>query len=144
MKAALSKRIGWSMLVLFVFLDAFITFKAGQEGNPLWRPIVNFFGLHALWFLAILVLAFFYILVKYIGRYIQKYENYPDGEEIVLTNLVIAFAVYDLYIVFLLPYFYYLSSRSHYAIIPFLIIFILIYNMWLWHKQNKNKKIRKV
>ena len=139
-KTALPKKIGWPILVLLVFWDAFITFRAGGEGNPLLRPIVNYFGLHALWILAILALGLFYLLVKYVGKYTQKYEGYSQGEEIVLTNLVIAFATYDFYLTFLLPYFGYLGLRYHYAIIPVIIIPLLIYNLWLEHRKKKVKK----
>ena len=140
-KTALPKKIGWPILVLLVFWDAFITFSAGGESNPLLRPIVTYFGLHALWVLGILVLGLFYLLVKYVGKYAQKYEGYSQGEEIVLTSLVIVFATYDFYLTFLRPYFGYLGSRYHYAIIPILIVPVLIYNLWLEHlKKKKNMK----
>lgn len=138
-KTALPKKIGWPVLVLLVFWDAFITFRAGGEGNPLWKPVVNYFGLYALWVLSILVLGLFYFLVKYAGKYAQKYEGDSHWEEIVLTNLIIVFAAYDFYLAFLLPYFGYLGSRYHYAIIPILIIPLLIYNLWLEYRKKKEE-----
>lgn len=139
-KIALSKKVGWPILMFIIFLDAFITYRAGGEGNPLWRPVVEMFGLNALWFLVILVLIFFYLLTRIVGWYIEKFEHYPQGEEIVLTNLVIAFVVYDLYLIFAAPHFGYLGSRYHYAIIPILIIPLIVYNIWLEYQKKKNKK----
>ncbi len=138
-KMALSKHAGWPVLALLVFWDAFITYRAGGEGNPLWRPFVEMFGLNALWVLAALVLVLFYIVVKSVGWYVSRFEHFPQGEEIVLTNLVIAFGAYDLYLTFLLPYFGYLGSRSHYAIIPVLIVPVLAYNVWLEYRKRKAK-----
>ncbi len=137
-KLALSKKIGWPILIFLVFLDAFITFiRGGRESNPLWKPLVNQFGPNTLWFLAILVLVLFYFAVKYLGIYVNKYEKYPQGEEIILTNFVIAFTTYDLYILFALPYVGFLGTRSHYAIIPILIVPILIYNLWIEYRKKK-------
>ncbi len=134
-KFALSKKIGWPILIFLVFLDAFITFiRGGAEGNPLWKPLVEQFGANTLWFLAVLVLGLFYFAVKYAGKYIEKY---PQGEEIILTNFVIAFATYDLYILFALPYIGFLGTRSHYALIPILIIPVLIYNLWIEYRKKK-------
>lgn len=134
---ALPKRVGWPILIFLVFWDAFLTYRAGSEGNPLWRPVVDAFGLNALWVLAAAVLALFYLLVKALGRYVERYEQFPQGEEIILTNLVIAFGAYDLYITFLLPYFGYLGTRSHYAIIPVIAVPVVVYNIWLERQKRK-------
>ena len=60
-RIALPKRIGWPVLAFLVFLDAFVTVSAGREGNPLWRSVVESYGINALWFLAAAVLALFYL-----------------------------------------------------------------------------------
>ncbi len=138
-KIALSKLIGWPVLILLIFWDAFLTYMAGGEGNPLWQPVVDRFGLNALWVLAILVLILFYFLTKIVGRYTEKVEKFPQGEEIVLTNLVIVFIVYDLYITFAVPHIGYLGFRRHYAIIPVLILPILLYNIWLEYQKRRGK-----
>lgn len=137
---ALPKSIGWPVMVFLVFWDAFITYRAGGESNPLWRPFVEAFGLNALWLLAVLVLALFYLVVRAVGWYASRFEHFPQGEEIVLTNLVIAFGTYDLYLTFLLPYFGYLGSSSHYAIIPVLAVPVIAYNIWLEYQKRKRKQ----
>ncbi len=136
---ALSKRIGWPVLISLVFWDAFVTFIRGREGNPLWKPIVETLGLNSLWFLAAAVIVLFYFVTKAVGWYVKNYERFPHGEEVVLTSLVIAFATYDLYITFLLPYYGFLGSQSHYYVIPVLIIPVLVYNLWLEYERRKGR-----
>lgn len=127
---ALPKRIGWTILIFLVYWDAFITYiRGGAEGNPLWKPLVDAFGPNALWFLAALVLAVIYMVVKTAGWYEKRSGDFPQGEKIVLTTITIAFGTYDAYITFLLPYFGFLGSGSHYAIIPLLLITVLVYNI---------------
>lgn len=138
-KISLPKKLGWPILILLVFWDAFITFRAGGESNPLLRPIVNYFGLHALWFLGVGVLILFYLLTKIVGKYVSKYEGFPQGEEIVLTSLVIVFATYDFYLTFLAPHFGYLGSQYHYTIIPIIIVPLLVYNFWLEYLKRKGR-----
>ncbi|MBI3103519.1 hypothetical protein HYZ05_01120 [Candidatus Daviesbacteria bacterium] len=135
----LPKSIGWLLLTLLVFWDAFLTYQKGAEGNPLWRPVVETFGINALWVLAPIALAIFYLAVRIFGWITERFEHLPKGEEIVLTNLVIAFATYDLYITFLLPYFGYLGSRSHYSILLVLAVPIVIYNLWFEYLRRKGK-----
>lgn len=135
----LPKSIGWLLLTLLVFWDAFLTYQKGAEGNPLWRPLVETFGINALWVLAPVALAIFYLAVRIFGWVTEKLDRLQRGEEIVLTNLVIAFATYDLYITFLLPYFGYLGSRSHYRILLVLAVPIIIYNLWFEYLRRKGK-----
>ena len=85
--------------------------------------------------LAVIVIAIFYAVTRAVGMYAKR--TYPEGEELVLTTLVIAFATYDLYITFLLPYFGFLGSRSHYYIIPVLIVPVLAYNVWAEFQRKK-------
>ena len=136
----LSKRLGWPILVFLVYWDAFVTYtRGGREGNPLWKLIVDAYGSNALWLLAVLVLAIFYLVTKAAGWYEKRFEHFPQGEEIVLTSIVIAFGTYDFYITFLLPYFGFLGSRSHYYIIPVLIIPVLAYNIWIEYRRRTGK-----
>lgn len=143
-RTALSKRLGWPILVFLVYWDAFVTYmRGGSEGNPLWKPLVDAYGPHTLWLLAAAVLGLFYLVTKAAGWYEKRFEGFPQGEEIVLTSIVIAFATYDIYITFALPYFGFLGSRSHYAIIPVLLIPVLAYNVWLEYKKRKERKSTK-
>ncbi|MBI2579685.1 MAG: hypothetical protein HYW27_02170 [Candidatus Aenigmarchaeota archaeon] len=135
---ALPKFVAWPVLIFLVFWDAFITYRGGREGNPLWQPAVEALGINALWLLAVLVLALFYAATKIVGMYTKR--TYSDGEDLVLTTFVIAFATYDLYITFLLPYYGFLGSRSHYYVIPVLIVPVLIYNLWFEYRKRREKK----
>ncbi len=140
-EVALPKNIGWPLLIFLVFLDAFVTFTAGRgEGNPLWRPLVEYFGPHTLWFLAVFALLLFYLVTKALGWYLEQKEHCQKGEQIALTFLVIAFATYDLYIIFALPYIGYLGTKSHYAIIPVIAVPCLIYEFWLSHQKKLQEK----
>ena len=134
---ALPKKIGWPILIALVFLDAAITYSRGREGNPLWKPLVEAFGTNMLFVLAALVLVLFYAVVRFVGWYITKKEHFPQGEGIVLTTFVIAFATYDFYIIFLLPYIGFLGTNSHYAVIPVLLVPVLAYNVWADRNRKK-------
>ncbi|MBI5635776.1 hypothetical protein HY993_02320 [Candidatus Micrarchaeota archaeon] len=132
----LPKKAGWLALALLVFYDAFLTYLKGGEANPLWKPIVGQLGINALWLLAVLVLGLFYAVVKIAGKYAGK-GGQKNGEEIVLTSLVIAFAAYDAWLVFFLPQFGYLGAKTHYAIIPVIAVPVLAYNLWLQFRKNQ-------
>lgn len=136
----LPKKIGWPVLILLVFFDAFITIQAGSESNPLWRPLAEKFGLNFLWAAALIVLAIFFAATKIFGRIVEKTEHFSRGEEFILTNLVIVFATYDLYIAFLVPRIGYLGTSTHYAIIPVLFIPILAYNVFVELQKRKSLK----
>ncbi len=140
-KGVLNWKTGWLMLVFLVFWDAFLTFNKGAEGNPLWQPVVQTFGINALWLLGVIVLAIFYGFTLVAGKYTEQKEHYTHGKEIVLTNLVIAFASYDAYLTFLLHYLGYFGTNSHYAIIPIIAVPVLLYNIWI--ERNKNLLVTK-
>ncbi len=134
---------GWIALVLLVFWDAFITYKGlirfgGTDGNPLWSGIVSYAGPNILWFLALIVLLLFYGVVVSAGWYIEHFEHTFPGRRVILTTLVIAFATYDVYITFFLPAYGFLGSRSHYYIIPVLIIPVITYMIFVEYQKRKN------
>jgi hypothetical protein len=124
-----SQPVGWILLTLLLYWDAGLTYSRGQEGNPLWAPLVDSFGLGVLWVLPLVALALFYLAVEGFGWVAEKVDKLPNGRNVVLTNLVIVFATYDVYLTWFLPQFGWLGSRSHFAVIPVLLGPFLIYQL---------------
>lgn len=127
MKIAFSKKVGWILITLLVFWDALLTYIGGSEGNPLWKPIIQSYGINALWVLALVALGIFYLATKILGWLIKSIDKIAEGEEIVLTGLVLVFATYDLYITFFLRSFGWPGTRSHYGIILLLMVPVILY-----------------
>lgn len=127
MRIAFPKKIGWILITLLVFWDVLLTYLGGSEGNPLWKPIVQTYGINALWVLAPVALLIFYLATKILGWLIKTIDKIAEGEEIVLTGLVLVFATYDLYITFFLRSFGWMGSRSHYRIILLLMVPVVLY-----------------
>lgn len=98
-KVTLSKRMGWIIFSLLVFVDAFLDVVRGAEGNPLWQPLVERIGINFVPLLVPFILLFFYLLVKSCGWLIHKADKLPQAEELVLTTLVIVYFTYDLWVV---------------------------------------------
>ncbi len=136
---AIPKYISWPLLILLVFLDAFVTHVSGREDNLLWRPLIQMFGINILWILAIFGLILFYLVAKIGGWYVEQVGRLKKGEEIVLTSLLIVFATYDVYKILIRPYLADLSLGSYYIIFPAVLIPVIIYSLWLekYHKRTK-------
>ena len=139
MKIAFPKKIGWILITLLVFWDAFLTYLGGFEGNPLWKPFVQSYGINALWVLAPVALGIFYLATKILGWLIKAIDKIPEGEEIVLTGLVLVFGTYDLYITFFLRSFGWLGARSHYRIILLLMVPVVLYIIYTEIVRRKKK-----
>jgi len=137
---ALPKKIAWPIIIFALFWDVFLTVRAGGEGNPLWRPLTLKYGLNILWLLFPFAILLFYLLSKVFGFLIEKLDKYPQGEEIVLTSLVLVYGTYVLYLNFFVSRFAYLGSRSHYRIILLLIIPAVLYQIFLEIKKRKMKR----
>ncbi len=127
MKLALPKKLGWILLTLFVFWDALLTYGGGAEGNPLWKPFIQAYGIKVVFLLVPVALGIFYLATKIFGWLIKKVDKIAEGEEIVLTALVLTFGTYVLYITFFLRTFGWLGSRSHYKIILLLMVPAILY-----------------
>lgn len=138
MKPVLSKRSGWVILTLLVFLDSFLDVIRGVEGNPLWIPIVNVIGINNVPFLVPFVLLLFYLVVKALGRLVEKTDKTPNSEELVLTALVIAYAVFDVWAISVDFLGFKLIPNFRYMIIP-MVILALGYALWA-QKRLGNKK----
>ncbi len=98
-RITLSKKTGWVIFTLLLFVDAFLDVIRGTEGNPLWQPLVERVGINFVPFLVPLILPFFYLVVKTLGWLIHKVEKLPQAEELVLTTLVVVYLVYDLWVI---------------------------------------------
>ena len=118
----LSKKIGWIVLAILVFLDAFLDVIRGVEGNPLWTPIVNIVGIKYVPLLVPFALLLFYLVVKALGWLVEKMDKTPRSEELVLTSLVIVYAVFDIWIISVDFLGFRLISNFRYMIIPLTII----------------------
>ncbi len=139
MKIALPKKIGWILIILLVLWDAYLTYIGGSEGNPLWKPIIQSFGINALWVLVPIALGIFYLATKILGWLIKAADKISEGEEIVLTALVLVFGTYDLYITFFLKSFGWLGARNHYRIILLLMVPAILYIIYTEIVRRKNK-----
>ena len=117
---------GWIILTALMFLDAFLDVLRGSEGNPLWKPVVNIIGIEYVPLLVPLVIILFYVVVKASGWLIEKVDKLPQSKEIVLTCLVLAFAVYDIWVI-AVDFLNFNLIQNHLHMIPILIIVALGY-----------------
>ena len=138
MKPVLSKKIGWVILALLVFLDSFLDVIRGVEGNPLWKPVVNAIGIKNVPFLVPLVLLLFYLVVKVLGWLVEKTDKTPNSEELVLTSLVIVYAVFDIWTISVDFLGFRLIPNFRYMVIPMAIIG-MGYALWAQKKLGKKK-----
>ena len=132
----LSKGIGWSLLAGLILIDAFLDVIRGVEGNPLWIPIVNMIGIKNVPFLAPFVLALFYGVVKALGWIVEKADKTPKSEELVLTSLVIAYGLFDVWALSVDFFGFGLIPNFRYMIIP-MTIAALGYALWAQKKLRK-------
>ena len=73
-------------LIILVYIDAILDIIRGKEGNPLWIPIIERFGMNIVLFLAIFVILLFYFAVKIISPIVTKIDKTPYAKEILLTT----------------------------------------------------------
>lgn len=92
-------RLGWIVFIALVFLDAFLDVLRGAEGNPLWIPAVKAIGISFVPFLVPFVLPLFYLVVKAASWAVRRADELPHAEEIVLTALVVVYAVLDAWLI---------------------------------------------
>lgn len=143
--AAFSKRTGWLILAALIFLDAGVTFALGAEGNPLWRYFTEKFGVWVVLVLAVLLLPVLWGVIKLLAPLVSKTDRLANSEEVLLTNLVIIYAVYDFY--FLLLVFGAQFVRPLFDSPALLIAALLVpglvpYNIYLTYKQKQNTSQR--
>jgi len=135
--AVLSKKAGWIILAVLVFLDAFLDVIRGTEGNPLWQPILNYVGIQYTPIFVPFVLLLFYFVVKggaWLTRKVDKIQTNP--EELALTSLVLAYFVFDLWVISV-DFFGFRLIKSHYYLTPILVVIVLAYSLWAERKLKK-------
>ena len=140
-KAVFSKKAGWIILAILVILDASLdlifTGGAGLQ-SPIWKPISNFLKINNPLFLTPLILIIFYFGIKgsaWLARKVDKVSI--KSEELVLTALVLVYGLFDLWLI--LVYFFNFSLfKSHYYLIPILIVIVLIYSLWAEKKLKES------
>ncbi|MBI4448371.1 hypothetical protein HY643_05310 [Candidatus Woesearchaeota archaeon] len=134
----LPKKIGWIILAILVFIDSFLDVIRGVEGNPLWTPIINIIGIKNAPFLVPFVLSLFYLAVKALGWIVEKIDKTPRSEELILTALVIVYAIFDIWAISVDFLGFSLIPNFRYMIIPMTIIG-LGYALWAQKKLGKKK-----
>lgn len=139
-KVVLSKQVGWIILALLVVLDAVldVIFVGGRglESNILF-PVANLLGIRNPLFLTPVVLVIFYFAVKAGAWLAEKVDKVKyKAEELTLTTLVIVYAVFDLWLV-LVYLFHFSLFKSHYHLIPVLVVIGIGYSWWAERKLRK-------
>lgn len=137
-KVFLSKTAGFIILGLLLLTDTIFDVLRGTQGNPLYKPIENAFGINIFPLLVPFALVFFYGIIKLIAWIAVKIEKVPNIEEILLTTLVIIFFVHDIW-VFSVDYLSFALIRNYHKMIPVYIIIGLIYSTWAERKLKKEK-----
>jgi hypothetical protein len=139
-KPFLPKTLAWIILTGLVILDAsldLIFAKGKGLESPVWKPIANLLGVSNPLFLTPLVLIIFYFVVKSGAWLAKKVDKVAiKAEELVLTTLVIVYGVFDLWLI-LLYLFDFRLFKSHYYLIPILVLVGIIYEWWA-EKKLKN------
>lgn len=140
-KAVLSKKVGWIILICLVILDASLDLifahGSGLESS-IWKPIASLFRINNPLFLTPLVLVLFYFVVKLGAGLTKKADKIKvKSEELVLTSLVLAYFVFDLWLISVYLFGFKLF-RNHYYLIPILVVIVLAYSLWA-EKQIKGQ-----
>ncbi|MEK6893028.1 MAG: hypothetical protein AABX07_02400 [Nanoarchaeota archaeon] len=132
-KVTLPKTIGWIILVILVLLDALLDIifaKGGGLESGIWKPISYFLGIKNPLLMIPFVLILFYLLVKGCAWIVKKIDKITIGaEELILTTLVIAYGLFDIWLI-LFYMFDFRLFKNHYYLIPVLILVGIIYEMW--------------
>ena len=138
-RVVLSKTYGWIILIALVLLDALldVIFAEGKGlESPIWKPIANLLEVNNPILLTPFVLLTFFIVVKIVSFLEKKIDKIQNAEELVLTILVIVYAVFDLWLI-LVYLFDFRLFKSHLYLIPILIVIGIAYGWWA---ENKLKK----
>ena len=139
-KVFLSKKISVILLIILVYIDALLDIIRGKEGNPLWIPFVDNFGIYIVLILAPFVILLFYLFIKCLAKIVVKVDKTPFAEEILLTALVVIYGFFDLWLISV-DFFGFKLIKNFYYTIPFLIIIGLIYALWAeWMVKKRKKK----
>ncbi len=138
-RVVLSKTAGFIIFGLLLLIDTIFDVLRGTQGNPLFKPIENAFGINIFPLLVPFVLVFFYGIIKLIAWIVLKIEKIPNIEEILLTTLIIIFFVHDIW-VFSVDYLNFSLIKNYRKMIPIYIIVGLIYSLWAERALKKEKR----
>ncbi len=136
-KVILSKKKGLIILAALLLLDTFFDVIRGTQGNPLFKPIENAFGIWAFPFLVPFAVAFFYAVAKLLGWVVTKVDKTRYSEEILLSALVMIFVAHDIW-VFSVDYLGFSLIRNYLQMIPVYIVVGLAYALWAQNKARKS------
>lgn len=136
-KVVLSKSWGWIIITLLVLLDALLDMLfakgKGLENNVL-KPITDIFGITSPLLAVPFVLILFYFVVKGGAWLAEKVDKVKvKAEELVLTTLVIVYGIFDIWLLSVYLFDFRLF-KSHYYLIPILILAGIIYEWWAERK----------
>ena len=135
-KYILTKRQGLAVLFILLLIDTLFDVIRGTQGNPIFKPIENSFGIWVFPFLVPFVVVFFYAVVKFFGRVVYKIDKTPHADEILLTALAVIFAVHDIW-VFSLDFLGFSLIKDFRHMIPVYIVAGLAYALWIEHRMRK-------
>jgi|SRR3989344_2972618 len=140
-KVVLSKLRGWIILIILVLLDAVldVVFAEGRGLEAgIWKPIADLINISNPIFMTPLVLIIFYLVVKFGALLAKKIDKVKfKTEELVLTTLVIVYGVFDLWLISVY-FFDFKLFKSHYYLIPILIIVGIAYSWWAEKELKKH------
>jgi len=137
-KVTLSKLTAWILLTILVSLDAFLDVNRGVEGNPFWQPIINNIGINYTPILVPPFLFFLYFVVKISAWLERKIDKIQQSERLVLTILVIIYALFDIWVISV-DFLNFRLIKSHYHLIPILMVVGIVYGLWAErHLKKKN------
>ena len=122
-------RTSIAALAFLLLIDTFFDILRGTQGNPIFKPIENAFGVWAFPLLVPPAVILFYLLSVGIGKIINKADKVTSGKEIILTTLVVIFAIHDIW-VFSLDYLGFTLIKNYLHMIPVYIIGGIAYSWW--------------
>ena len=136
----LPRPAGWIFLALLVVVDAAldVAFAHGYGlESPVWKPLSSALGISNPLLLTPLVIVVLLVVAKGLAGLVGRIDKTPRAEELMLTILVVVYAVFDLWLlsVYLLG-FTALESRH---LIPILIIIGVGYGWWAENKLKAKK-----
>ncbi len=144
-RAVLPKLWAWIFLLLLALLDSFLDmFFAANSGlkSFFWQPIAEFTGIKYAPLMVPFLLIIFFILVKLCAFLEKKIENVNKAEELVLTTLVVAYGLFNLWLI-LVYLFKFSLFRNPIHLIPALVVVAMAYAWWaerILKKEKDNKK----
>lgn len=128
-RGVLTRRAALIALAALLLIDTLFDILRGTQGNPIFKPIENAFGIGVFPLLVPFAVLFFYLVAKALAWVVVKTDKTPSAEELLLTTFVVIFVVHDLW-VFSLGYLGFSFIRDYRQMIPVYIVAGLAYALW--------------